>query len=312
MGFDEVDITRVALRMPKLKVMELWDGREGLACVFRYQASGDRAGQRARITWRSNWHMNLERRVCQAWEAAAVQRDQRVGELDVVEDSEILYLGKDEIRSHGSRGCDPSPTARERGDPPGVIVADQSCVNAHVVYGTQWEATVTFLLLATNIHLEISRHTSRALFRSFKVSEHLHLQLSKEHEDSYKQTPAFIKWSSWWLGYVDGDQQGLKGRKFSISTLILTLDGSPLLHSAGRVPFLSPAQPLAAAAWPPPRLLRARCSTDTFLQPGRSEPPLLPIDHRRSSRPADVFPLPLVLVVPAAAAAAPPPEGANE
>lgn len=45
----------VALQMPKLDVMELWNGRRGLACVFRYQASRDRAGHNAKITWRSTW-----------------------------------------------------------------------------------------------------------------------------------------------------------------------------------------------------------------------------------------------------------------
>ncbi|KAK0748114.1 hypothetical protein B0T21DRAFT_406654 [Apiosordaria backusii] len=91
----------VALQMPKLDVMELWNGRRGLACVFRYQASGNCAGQKAKITWRSNWHLKLEPRVRQAWEAVAVQRDHREGKFNVVEDPVILYFGKDKIRSHG-------------------------------------------------------------------------------------------------------------------------------------------------------------------------------------------------------------------
>ncbi|KAK0670710.1 hypothetical protein QBC41DRAFT_317166 [Cercophora samala] len=91
----------VALQMPKLDVMELWNGRRGIASVFRYQGPRKRADHHADITWRSTWPLMLEPRVCRAWTTIAVKRDKREGEFDVVEGPEMLYFGKDKIRSHG-------------------------------------------------------------------------------------------------------------------------------------------------------------------------------------------------------------------
>lgn len=48
----------VALKMPKLKTMELWNCGRGQACVFRYEAvdySGPEPEHSPRLTWRSTW-----------------------------------------------------------------------------------------------------------------------------------------------------------------------------------------------------------------------------------------------------------------
>lgn len=55
---------RAALYMPKLEIMESWNGTvlrqfEGRACVFRYE----RIANNASITWWSNWKGDMENRV---------------------------------------------------------------------------------------------------------------------------------------------------------------------------------------------------------------------------------------------------------
>lgn len=55
--------------------MELWNGKKGLACVFRYQAS--EGYQLAKITWRGNWDLSLEPRIIRSWKAVALKRSRR-------------------------------------------------------------------------------------------------------------------------------------------------------------------------------------------------------------------------------------------
>ncbi|KAJ9150540.1 hypothetical protein NKR19_g5269 [Coniochaeta hoffmannii] len=48
----------VAMKMPKLKTMELWNCGQGQACVFRYDAvdySASEPEHSCRLTWRSTW-----------------------------------------------------------------------------------------------------------------------------------------------------------------------------------------------------------------------------------------------------------------
>jgi len=47
---------RAAAFMPKLEVMEIWNGGEGHTCLLRY--SND-AGK-PQITWESNWGVNVQ------------------------------------------------------------------------------------------------------------------------------------------------------------------------------------------------------------------------------------------------------------
>ncbi|KKP03179.1 hypothetical protein THAR02_04698 [Trichoderma harzianum] len=58
-----------ARRMPNLGIMEIWNGQEGQAMLFRYQkASG---GQPAVITCKGTWGFALRPAVIQAWEVIA-------------------------------------------------------------------------------------------------------------------------------------------------------------------------------------------------------------------------------------------------
>jgi hypothetical protein len=56
---------RAAAFMPKLEVMEIWNGGEGHACIFRYRYD---AGE-PKITWESNWGSNvqLDHNVIHCW-----------------------------------------------------------------------------------------------------------------------------------------------------------------------------------------------------------------------------------------------------
>jgi hypothetical protein len=56
-----------AKRMPRLATMEIWNGRKGLAALFKYQASHE--NRRAVITWRATWGMAIDPCMVQAWEA---------------------------------------------------------------------------------------------------------------------------------------------------------------------------------------------------------------------------------------------------
>ena len=68
-----------AKNMPKLKTMEIWNGRKGLAGVLRYQAS--EFGRPASLTWRGSWDLQLDRHAIHAWKA--VESDCTNGELQV-------------------------------------------------------------------------------------------------------------------------------------------------------------------------------------------------------------------------------------
>ncbi|KAB5526266.1 hypothetical protein GE09DRAFT_1292901 [Coniochaeta sp. 2T2.1] len=74
----------VALKMPKLKTMELWNCGQGQACVFRYEAvdcSGQEPAEHScRLTWRSTWgpsrreDLVIEPAVLEAWGEVARAR----------------------------------------------------------------------------------------------------------------------------------------------------------------------------------------------------------------------------------------------
>lgn len=59
-----------AMKMPKLETMEIWNGRKGLAALFRYQSIG--GGRPAVVTWKGTWDFALEPPVIRAWEAVAL------------------------------------------------------------------------------------------------------------------------------------------------------------------------------------------------------------------------------------------------
>ena len=65
-------VALVAMKMPRLKLTELWNGRAGFAGAFQYQIfESDRT---AKMTWRSTWDLPLEPRVLKAWQAVASER----------------------------------------------------------------------------------------------------------------------------------------------------------------------------------------------------------------------------------------------
>ena len=65
-------VALVAMKMPRLKSMELWNSRAGFAGVFQYQIlESDRT---MKITWRGTWDLPLEPRVLKAWQAVASER----------------------------------------------------------------------------------------------------------------------------------------------------------------------------------------------------------------------------------------------
>ncbi|KAK7710642.1 hypothetical protein SLS64_005545 [Diaporthe eres] len=83
-----------ARRMPSLETMEIWNGREGLAGMFRFRSF--RRGRTPAITWRGTWDLALGKDVIQAWETVA-NMYRRAG-LVVVNDKR---LDAAKIRFHG-------------------------------------------------------------------------------------------------------------------------------------------------------------------------------------------------------------------
>ena len=65
-------IAKAVMKMPRLKIMELWNGGAGFAGVFRYQTS--ESEYTARIVWRGTWDICLEPRVLIAWQAVVSKR----------------------------------------------------------------------------------------------------------------------------------------------------------------------------------------------------------------------------------------------
>jgi hypothetical protein len=70
----------VALKMPKLKTMEIWNCGQGEACIFRYEAADEKAPPMAqrerscRLTWRSTWaepDLDVEPATLEAWSRVA-------------------------------------------------------------------------------------------------------------------------------------------------------------------------------------------------------------------------------------------------
>jgi hypothetical protein len=80
--------------MANLKSMEIWNGRERLAMLFRYQLTGE--GQPAVLTWRGTWQLTLRAPVAQAWEAVALKH---CGHKPVIVE-EMLDAGV-VVKSHG-------------------------------------------------------------------------------------------------------------------------------------------------------------------------------------------------------------------
>ncbi|KAK1845891.1 hypothetical protein CCHR01_11501 [Colletotrichum chrysophilum] len=88
---------QVAMRMPNLRVMEIWNGQEGLAALFQYKSMGH--GQRPVITWRATWDYALQPSVIQAWKAVGIEHQGEHHWNDCVVFKELLNVG--DVRCHG-------------------------------------------------------------------------------------------------------------------------------------------------------------------------------------------------------------------
>jgi hypothetical protein len=77
---------RAAVLMPKLEVMEIWNGGEGHVCFFRY--SNDTGG--TKITWAGNWgpHVQLDPDVVLCWANLPRHRQHPHGNLT----TEVIWL----------------------------------------------------------------------------------------------------------------------------------------------------------------------------------------------------------------------------
>lgn len=82
-----------AIKMPQLEIMEIWNGRKGLAALFKYQVFRDT--QQATIIWRGTWNLIMEPSIIQAWETVVHQYDG--WRLDLVQER----LDEAAIKSHG-------------------------------------------------------------------------------------------------------------------------------------------------------------------------------------------------------------------
>lgn len=82
-----------AKKMPQLETMEIWNGRKGLAALFKYQAL--RNIKQVRIIWRCTWKSTMGQSVIQAWEAVVHQCGG--WRLDLVHEQ----LDEAVIKSHG-------------------------------------------------------------------------------------------------------------------------------------------------------------------------------------------------------------------
>ncbi|EEY21545.1 conserved hypothetical protein [Verticillium alfalfae VaMs.102] len=82
--------SEVAVRMPKLRTLVLWNGARGNACAFIFQAKHGCAF----LTWRGTWDHEISRRVEEGWEQAA----SRIHSCSVTTKKERI---RGQVSSHG-------------------------------------------------------------------------------------------------------------------------------------------------------------------------------------------------------------------
>lgn len=87
-----ISAAEAAMEMPKLETMELWNGKEGLAALFRYFRYHPKY---AVVNWKCTWNYSLQANVIQAWEKVA----QKNGPGGLVLREEMLHAA--DIESHG-------------------------------------------------------------------------------------------------------------------------------------------------------------------------------------------------------------------
>ncbi|KAF5970200.1 PRANC domain-containing protein [Fusarium coicis] len=87
-----------ALRMPRLNIMELWNGRKGVAMLFRYQRVRE-DGQSAIITIRGTSELVLGTAVVEAWDMVAYRHCHSKVAI------QTSSIDPNEIRGHGDAIC---------------------------------------------------------------------------------------------------------------------------------------------------------------------------------------------------------------
>jgi hypothetical protein len=79
---------RAAISMPKLQIMEIWNGVKWNACVFRYQVMANLIT----LSWCGTWDLELAVEVVNAWREVAllysghelyIQANQRLNKQDI-------------------------------------------------------------------------------------------------------------------------------------------------------------------------------------------------------------------------------------
>lgn len=82
----------VGKRMPNLITLEIWNGREALAALFRYEAPRRR---KALLSWRATWSHHFQLPVVHAWKIIAKRYDDNAS-VKIVTDLQSATL----IKSH--------------------------------------------------------------------------------------------------------------------------------------------------------------------------------------------------------------------
>lgn len=78
----------IAMRMPKLKIMEIWNGRAGLAALFQYRSKP------GLVTWKGTWDFTLRTATIKAWESVASYHRTKLSVVyEMLDKSKIGCLG---------------------------------------------------------------------------------------------------------------------------------------------------------------------------------------------------------------------------
>lgn len=86
-------VALLAMKMPPLKLLELWNGRARPAALLQYQKSA--SDRTAKITWRGTWDLPLEPCVLKAWQAVVSERVDCKLQVATEMDANLI------IKSHG-------------------------------------------------------------------------------------------------------------------------------------------------------------------------------------------------------------------
>ncbi|KAK4452541.1 hypothetical protein QBC34DRAFT_455310 [Podospora aff. communis PSN243] len=92
-----VAAARSTLMMPKLETLEIWNGGDGFACIFRYQTA-HKGTNRPTITLARSWDYSMPQAVLSAWEEVALSQTVVPRGLAV----QVVSLSPKSLKSHAS------------------------------------------------------------------------------------------------------------------------------------------------------------------------------------------------------------------